>query len=75
MRMTFKQLTFKDWLKEFKEVDRPIGDLAKDVLNDPDFPETNKHKEIYDYLECVKWADYQVLSVFENCWKAYKMLI
>jgi uncharacterized protein YozE (UPF0346 family) len=68
-------MDFLKWLKEFKEVDRPIGDLAKDILNDPDFPETNDRTEIYEYLSGEKGADYTVLSVFEDCWKAYKMLI
>lgn len=36
-------LSFYEWLVLFRDVDRPIGDLAQDALRDPDFP---KHKTL-----------------------------
>ena len=66
--------TFKEWLNEFKEVDRPIGDLAKDILNDLDFPDTDNKNKILSYLE-LKNVDPIVIGTFKDVWEAYKMLI
>lgn len=31
-------MTFKKWLKIFKDVDHAIGDLSREVLSDKEFP-------------------------------------
>jgi uncharacterized protein YozE (UPF0346 family) len=43
-------MTFKEWLGYFKEVDLPIGDLARDVYNDDNFPDSNDPDVLHDYL-------------------------
>jgi uncharacterized protein YozE (UPF0346 family) len=71
----YKDFPFIEWLKHFEGIDRPIGDLAKDILPDPNFPKTNKPKDIRDYLTYEKKADHKVIEVFNDVWKAYRMLI
>lgn len=66
-------MDFKIWIHHFKDVDRPIGDLAKDIAGDKEFPSKNDRKLIRDYLE--KKADYRaqeaVLETFDNAWSYY----
>ncbi|WP_422122942.1 YozE family protein [Planococcus sp. X10-3] len=50
-------LTFKQWLLKFNEVDLPIGDAAREVAADPNFPETKSYKEIFNYLEDARASD------------------
>jgi uncharacterized protein YozE (UPF0346 family) len=69
-------MSFKEWIAKFEDVDRPIGDLAKDVLRDSKFPDGfNNQEQIISYLEQEKQADSVVIEVFKDVWKAYKMLI
>lgn len=35
-------ITFKNWIQKFQNDKTPTGDLAKDILNDPNFPNQNK---------------------------------
>ena len=68
-------MNFIEWLREFKNVDRPIGDLAKDVLSDSNFPKSNNYNELHDYLLYKARVEHAVLEVFKAVWKAYKTLI
>lgn len=44
-------MTFKKWLQLFKDVDYPIGDLANDVAQDSNFPNSFQNlDELTDYL-------------------------
>lgn len=70
-----RKISFKEWLTKFKGVDRPIGDLANDVLSDLKFPDIDNQKEIISYLQHEKNADLIVIKVFKDVWKAYKTLI
>jgi len=47
--MTF----FLTWLSRFKGNNSALGDLAKDLLNDPDLPiiTKNSKKQVYHYLQ------------------------
>lgn len=44
--------SFYDWLMQFKESDTPVGDLAKDIEKDTQFP-----KEIDDLLELLDYIN------------------
>lgn len=41
-------LKFGDWLSEFKDVDRPIGDLANDMISQNDVDTFNKVTSVED---------------------------
>ena len=45
-------MTFKSWLKKSKYIkeNNPIGDLARDILSDTDFPNTIEKHIMYKYL-------------------------
>lgn len=63
--------TFKTWIGNFKSVDLPIGDLANDILSDPDFPEDDDFGEIHEHI-CSK-ARYNsiVIETFITVWNFY----
>lgn len=62
--------TFKTWLANFKDVDLPIGDLATDILSDPDFPEYDSFGTIHEYI-CDKTSDSDVIETFVTAWNYY----
>lgn len=62
--------TFKTWIENFKSVDLPIGDLARDIFTDEDFPEDDNFSEIYDHL-IRKHARGVVIDTFVAAWNYY----
>lgn len=42
------KIKFGDWLKAFKDVDRPIGDLATDMLRANDVERFNNFSKVED---------------------------
>lgn len=66
-------MNFKTWLLHFKNVDRPIGDLANDIAKDSAFPSGNDRDVIRDYLE--SRAGFSVstalLKTFDDAWDYY----
>ena len=66
------ELSFKDWVLKFIDVDLPIGDLAKDISNDEAFPAKSKNRnQIIEYLES-KGASYLVVDVANECLDFYE---
>lgn len=63
-------MKFKNWLLRFSSVKLPIGDAARDVNGDPDFPEENNRETIFSYLES-KHAGNAATVTFENAWDYY----
>ena len=63
-------MTFKNWLLRFCEVKLPIGDIARDVKDDKNFPDKNSHEAIFDYLES-QHAGNPATVTFENAWNYY----
>lgn len=63
--------TFKSWISKFKGVDLPIGDLAYDILRDPDFPPEDSFGIIHEHLTD-KGVDSVVLETFCNVWNFYR---
>ncbi|KAJ3145343.1 hypothetical protein HDU86_000939 [Geranomyces michiganensis] len=64
--------SFKAWLQtqeddEFTEV----GDFARDVAEDPDFPETRSRSVVRSYLEACGAEDLVMLA-FENAFNQYE---
>lgn len=64
-------MTFKDWLSYFKEVNLPIGDLAKDVAHDGKFPDTKDYEKINDYLQNEARASRAATDTFEKAYAFY----
>ncbi|MBF0709758.1 sterile alpha motif-like domain-containing protein [Gemella sp. GL1.1] len=63
-------MTFKNWILEFIDVNLPIGDLAKDVNFDNNFPNTSDKEVISEYLQN-QGAFKDALETFEHSWKLY----
>lgn len=64
-------MTFKNFMACFREVDLPIGDLARDMQDDPDFPESKSAAEIRMHLEQSGACD-AALETFDNAFKYYQ---
>lgn len=62
--------TFKTWLAKFEGVDLPIGDLARDVAKDSNFPGEDAFEFILEYLT-YKRADTRVIETFCIVWNFY----
>lgn len=62
--------TFKTWIARFKGVDLPIGDLAGDILSDPDFPEEDDFGIIHEYI-CEKAKHSAIVETFVTVWNFY----
>jgi len=64
-------MNFKDWLIEYKDIDRPIGDLAKEVGQDGTFPNSSDYEALIDYFDS-RNAQQAVLDTFEYVYRFYK---
>lgn len=64
-------MTYKEWLLKFIDVDLPIGDFAKDVAEDANFPNSKDRDVNFDYLESRNAANV-VISVFERTFDFYE---
>ena len=42
--------TFKQWVKRYENRDNPMGDLARDIADDSEFPDTTDLAVISFYL-------------------------
>ena len=65
-------MKFKKWVVKFNEVHLPIGDLARDIMNDDAFPESNDYDAMLDYLENIHASD-QAIQTFENAFAYFKL--
>jgi uncharacterized protein YozE (UPF0346 family) len=65
--------TFYDWLKEFKEVNLPIGDLAGDVLRDKTFPkDVDSLTDLMTHLDKLR-AHEDALFTAQRVWRMYEI--
>lgn len=64
-------ITFYTWLKQFRDYDTPLGDLSRDVLDDPEFPRTKKYDIMVQYLKS-KDVPNKVLTVLESSFSNYQ---
>jgi uncharacterized protein YozE (UPF0346 family) len=63
-------MTFKQFLCGKRKENSPIGDLARDVRDDPNFPKYRKGKDYIAYLES-KNASYEAIQAFKEAWLRY----
>lgn len=64
------RMIFKEWLKQHKDDPSAIGDIAKDMLADPHFTESQKKEDILEYLQKAG-AIQDALDAFNLAWKEY----
>lgn len=70
------QSAFFKWLLRQLNRNDQIGDLAKDVKRDPNFPKTAKTREIiYSYIAHEPFASREALVAFDECWDEFKTKI
>jgi len=65
------ELTFTDWLKKHSKRDSPLGDLARDMLDDNTWPLYDSLDEYRSYLG-FRHASYKAIEALERAWKTYK---
>ena len=66
--MTTTDLTFRDWLIRQAHRDDPVGDIARDMLDDPDWPAGDGILADYrDYLTSVS-ASSLALAALQQAW-------
>lgn len=63
--------TFYSWILNFKGVDLPIGDLAKDIASDENFTTYDSFGAILEYLSDKSHSDFDILETFTNAWSYY----
>lgn len=68
--MQLNPWTFRTWIANFETVDLPIGDLARDISTDSDFPDDDDFELIYDHLRH-KSASHAALETFVLVWNFY----
>lgn len=44
-------MSFRKWIEQFNEDDSPIGDLARDIQHDKEFPDSEDYEELTDHLK------------------------
>lgn len=62
------KIKFGDWLRDFKDVDRPIGDLATDMIRADDVEKFNNFTKVEDIP---KELDYKVYVVAVETFNYY----
>ncbi|MBU2703601.1 uncharacterized protein YozE (UPF0346 family) [Sporomusaceae bacterium BoRhaA] len=70
MKNVGKAMKFNIWISYFQDVDLPIGDLARDIRDDENFPDTNDYKKLLNYIKNRSEND-TVIDVFKSVWKYY----
>ncbi len=70
MEFTGKNMKFKIWISYFQDVELPIGDLARYMRDDENFPDTNDYKKLLNYLKSCAEND-TIINVFKSVWKYY----
>lgn len=63
--------SFRAWLVQFEDEKTALGDLARDVAADSDFPRTGGSRAMRAYLEDVGAND-RVFDVLDRAWVQFK---
>lgn len=64
--------TFQTWIENFRDVDLPIGDLARDIAEDPEFPIEDSFAIIHEYI-CGKAKHPSIIETFVLVWNFYQV--
>ena len=64
--------SFYSWLSQFKNDSTSVGDLARDVRFDKEFPRhSDSRKYLRDYFESIGACD-SAMSIFEEAFSHYE---
>nr|WP_304364513.1 sterile alpha motif-like domain-containing protein [Methanosarcina sp. KYL-1] len=66
-----KITVYKDWIKKFENESSPIGDLARDIIHDKNFPKSKSKSYILRYLYN-KPACKDAIDTFTKSWDLYR---
>ncbi len=65
------RVTFRTWILSNKiDKDTPVGDLARDIQRDINFPSTYEYSEMIGYLN-YKRACFEAKEAFRHAYKQY----
>lgn len=63
-------MTFKEWIAKYEKQNKPIGDLARDIARDKEFPDTNDCEKVLGYLHENHACD-GAIDAFKSAWRRY----
>lgn len=63
--------SFTEWLKRHTKRNSPLGDLASDVANDPNWPKSNDKEDFLNYFSFIG-ASTNAREALKRGWKSYK---
>ncbi|SEN04128.1 YozE SAM-like fold [Mucilaginibacter gossypiicola] len=69
-----RETNFTEWLTKQKNRDTPLGDLARDMMDDKTWPNHSTLDDYRDYLYSRR-ASWQAIETLERAWKTYKAFI
>ena len=64
-------ISYKTWIKNYENLNTPLGDLARDVVVDDNFPKSTSRKRILEYLTKSRAID-AAIEEFIKSWPQYK---
>ncbi len=64
--------TFKEWIMQYVELEIAYGDLARDMRDDSELPDTNQREEYEWYLNNIKNACYNACSTLSSAFDDYE---
>ncbi|MHA7647336.1 YozE family protein [Nitrosopumilus sp. S4] len=67
-----KVLTFFEWIMQFVDKEIAYGDLARDMKDDSDLPETNKRDEYEWYFSTIKNCCNDAFFTFHSAFDEYE---
>lgn len=63
-------MNFKTWISKYKSTDNQVGDLARDILRDVNFPEVSDYQSLLNYLNNF-YLHHNVIKIFKYAYKEY----
>ncbi|AXI76388.1 YozE family protein [Peterkaempfera bronchialis] len=64
--------TFRAWLVSYAQLHGPLGDLARSVLDDPEWPQGADDLERCRARLVARGADTGALDTLEEAWERYR---
>lgn len=62
--------SFREWMRSMEEEDNAIGDLAREMAQDPNFPDSGDLDALEEYFEGIPHP-HQLMDVLRLAWKNY----
>ncbi|MEZ0482666.1 MULTISPECIES: YozE family protein [Planococcus] len=65
-------VTFREWLYQFKNDDFRVGTLARYAYCGADFPDTREFDKVYHYLKFTAGAGPELIAGFKFAYDTYR---